>query len=81
MILEVVGIQIDPAKRAEFEQAVAQGVAATIVPAKGFRGYKLNAGIEQPGQSGQPKPESLKRVNAPNKIRSKVRKTMVQLSF
>ncbi|MBU3542045.1 antibiotic biosynthesis monooxygenase [Polynucleobacter sp. MWH-Loch1C5] len=50
MILEVVDIQIDPAKRAEFEQAVAQGVAAAIVPAKGFRGYKLNAGIEQPGR-------------------------------
>ncbi len=50
MILEVVDIQIDPTKRAEFEQAVAQGVAAAIAPAQGFRGYKLNAGIEQPGR-------------------------------
>ncbi|MBU3599476.1 antibiotic biosynthesis monooxygenase [Polynucleobacter sp. 30F-ANTBAC] len=50
MVLEIVDISIDPAKKAEFEQAVSAGVAEAIAPAKGFRGYKLNAGIEKPGR-------------------------------
>lgn len=50
MILEIVDISIDPAKKADFEKAVAAGVAEAISPAKGFRGYKLNAGIENPGR-------------------------------
>lgn len=50
MILEIVDISIDPAKKAAFEQAVIAGVAEAIAPAKGFRGYKLNAGIENPGR-------------------------------
>lgn len=50
MILEVVDIQIDPTKRSDFEVAVAQGIAEVISKAKGFRGYKLNAGVESPGR-------------------------------
>ena len=50
MILEIVDISIDPAKKADFEKAVAVGVADAIAPAKGFCGYKLNAGIEKPGR-------------------------------
>ncbi len=50
MILEIVDISIDPAKKADFEEAVAAGIADAIAPAKGFRGYKLNAGIEKPGR-------------------------------
>ena len=50
MILEIVDISIDPAKKADFEKAVANGIADAIAPAKGFRGYKLNAGIEKPGR-------------------------------
>jgi heme-degrading monooxygenase HmoA len=50
MILEIADITIDPAKKAEFEKAVIAGVAEAIAPSKGFRGYKLNAGIENPGR-------------------------------
>ena len=50
MILEIVDISIDPAKKADFEKAVSAGVTEAIAPAKGFRGYKLNAGIENPGR-------------------------------
>ena len=50
MILEVVDINIDETKKKDFEQAVAVGVAKAIAPAKGFRGYKLNAGVEKPGR-------------------------------
>ena len=50
MILEIVDISIDTAKKADFEKAVSAGVAEAIALAKGFRGYKLNAGIENPGR-------------------------------
>lgn len=50
MILEIVDISIDQAKKADFEKAVIAGVTQAIAPAKGFRGYKLNAGIENPGR-------------------------------
>jgi len=50
MILEIVDISIDQAKQKDFEQAVAAGVAQTIALAKGFHGYKLNAGVENPGR-------------------------------
>ena len=50
MILEIVDISIDPAKKADFEKAVSAGVTEAIAPAKGFCGYKLNAGIENPGR-------------------------------
>jgi heme-degrading monooxygenase HmoA len=50
MILEIVDISIDQAKKADFEKAVSAGVTEAIAPAKGFRGYKLNAGIENPGR-------------------------------
>lgn len=50
MILEIVDISIDPAKKADFEKAVSAGIHEAIAPAKGFRGYKLNAGIEKPGR-------------------------------
>jgi heme-degrading monooxygenase HmoA len=50
MILEIVDISIDPAKKADFEKAVSAGVTEAIAPAKGFRGYKLNAGIENSGR-------------------------------
>jgi heme-degrading monooxygenase HmoA len=50
MILEIADINIDPAKKADFEKAVATGIAEAIAPAKGFCGYKLNACIEKPGR-------------------------------
>jgi heme-degrading monooxygenase HmoA len=50
MILEIADISIDPARKAEFEQALSAGISEAISPAKGFCGYKLNAGIENPGR-------------------------------
>ena len=48
MILELADIQIQPGKQAEFEVAILHGVKTVISQAKGFRGYKINKGIESP---------------------------------
>lgn len=50
MVLEVVDISIDEARKDAFEAAVAEGIKVAIAPAKGFCGYQLNAGIEKPGR-------------------------------
>jgi heme-degrading monooxygenase HmoA len=48
MILEVADIRIQPGKQAEFDGAIRRGVETVISKAKGFRGYKVNKGIESP---------------------------------
>ncbi len=48
MILEIADIRITPDKSAEFEAAVRAGVETVIAQAKGFRGYKVNRGVESP---------------------------------
>ncbi len=48
MILELADIQIQPGKHAEFEAAILHGVKTVISQSKGFRGYKINKGIESP---------------------------------
>ena len=48
MILELADIRIHPGKRAEFDAAIKKGVETVIAHAKGFRGYKVNKGIESP---------------------------------
>lgn len=48
MILELADIRIPPGKQAEFDEAIVRGVATVISQAKGFRGYKVNKGIESP---------------------------------
>lgn len=48
MILELADIQIQPGKQAEFNEAVVRGVQTVISQAQGFRGYKINHGIESP---------------------------------
>jgi heme-degrading monooxygenase HmoA len=48
MILELADIRIQPGKQAEFDAAIQKGVATVIAKAKGFRGYKINKGIESP---------------------------------
>jgi len=50
MILEHADIRIDPAKAADFEQAILRGVTTVIAHAKGFKGYKVNRSIESPGR-------------------------------
>ncbi len=48
MILEVVDIRIQPGQQAAFEQAVREGIATAIAPAKGFGRYELRHGLESP---------------------------------
>jgi heme-degrading monooxygenase HmoA len=48
MILEIADIRIAPGKSADFETAVRTGVETVIAQAKGFRGYKVNRGVESP---------------------------------
>ena len=48
MILELADIRIQPGKQAEFDAAIQRGVAQVISKSKGFRGYKVNKGIESP---------------------------------
>ncbi len=48
MILEVADIRIPPGQQAAFDEAIQRGVDTVIRKAKGFRGYKVNKGIESP---------------------------------
>ena len=48
MILELADIHIQPGKQAEFDAAIVHGVKDVISKSKGFRGYKINKGIESP---------------------------------
>lgn len=48
MILELADLRIQPGKQAEFDAAIQRGVEQVISKAKGFRGYKVNKGIESP---------------------------------
>jgi len=48
MILELADLRIHPGKQAEFDAAIVKGVQTVISKAKGFRGYKVNKGIETP---------------------------------
>lgn len=48
MILEVADIRIQPGRQAEFDEAVERGLKTVISRAKGFRGWKVNKGIESP---------------------------------
>ena len=48
MILELADIRIQPGKQAEFDAAIKKGVETVISKARGFRGYKINKGIESP---------------------------------
>jgi heme-degrading monooxygenase HmoA len=48
MILEIADIRITPGKGSEFDVAVQRGLETVASKAKGFRGYKVNRGIESP---------------------------------
>lgn len=48
MILEVTDIRITPGRQAEFDEAIQRGITTVIAQAKGFRGYKIHKGIENP---------------------------------
>jgi heme-degrading monooxygenase HmoA len=48
MILEVADIRIQPGRQAEFDEAIERGLKTVISRAQGFRGWKVNKGIESP---------------------------------
>lgn len=48
MILELADIRIQPGQQAAFDEAIVHGVSTVISQAKGFRGWKVNKGLESP---------------------------------
>ena len=48
MILELADIRIHPGKQTEFDAAIRKGIDTVVARAKGFRGFKINKGIETP---------------------------------
>ncbi|MEK8034387.1 antibiotic biosynthesis monooxygenase [Ideonella sp. DXS29W] len=48
MILEHADIRIAPGQQAAFEEAIQRGLKTVITRAQGFRGAKVQRGIEQP---------------------------------
>ncbi len=48
MILEIADIRIAPGQQAAFEAAVQHGATTVASRAKGFKGYKVNRGVESP---------------------------------
>ena len=48
MVLELADIRIHPGQQAAFDLAIQRGVIEVIAKAKGFAGYKVNKGIENP---------------------------------
>jgi len=48
MILELADIRIQPGRQAEFDAAIRRGLDEVISRARGFRGYKVNHGLENP---------------------------------
>ena len=48
MILEVADITIPPGRNAAFDEAIVRGIRTVVSQAQGFRGWKVNRGIESP---------------------------------
>ena len=48
MILELADIRIPPGQQAAFDEAIVRGLTTVASQAKGFRGWKVNKGIESP---------------------------------
>ena len=48
MILEIADIRIPPGQQAEFDAAIRHGIETVASKCVGFRGYKVNKGIESP---------------------------------
>lgn len=48
MILEIADIRVKPGTQAEFEAALEKGARTVIAKARGYKGYKVNRGIESP---------------------------------
>ena len=48
MILELVDIRIQPGQQAAFDEAIGRAISTVVSKAKGFQGFKVNKGIENP---------------------------------
>jgi len=48
MILEVAELRIRPGTQSEFDVAIQTAVKSVLSKATGFRGYKINKGLESP---------------------------------
>lgn len=48
MILELADIRILPGRQADFDAAILRGLTTVVSQARGFRGFKVNKGIESP---------------------------------
>ena len=48
MILEHADIRIHPGQQAAYDEAIQRGINTEISKAKGFQGFKVNKGIENP---------------------------------
>jgi heme-degrading monooxygenase HmoA len=48
MILEVAEFRIKPGTQADFDAVIKRGVETVIAKAKGYRGYKVQKGIDSP---------------------------------
>ena len=48
MILELADIRIHPGQNAAFNEAIERGLREVISLSKGFQGFKVNQGIENP---------------------------------
>jgi len=48
VILEIADIRIHPAQQGAFEEAIQRGLSTVVSRAKGFKGFKVNRGVESP---------------------------------
>jgi len=48
MILELADIRIHPGQQADFDEAIQRGLNTVANRAKGFRGWKVQKGVESP---------------------------------
>ena len=48
MILEIADIRIHPGQQAAFEEAIRRGLSTVVSRAQGFKGGKVNRGVENP---------------------------------
>ena len=48
MILEIADIRIRSGEQAAFDAAICRGIDTVMAKAAGFRGYKVNRGVESP---------------------------------
>jgi heme-degrading monooxygenase HmoA len=48
VILELADIRIQPGQQAAFDEAIQRAISTVASKAKGFQGFKVNKGIENP---------------------------------